>query len=465
MLIEHSKGIEPATTSKIEFDELDACLCDKAESADAQAISNPDKILRLFLVEDFSHDIIESLGSRFSIDPLFFREQLGAIVFDKDDPPALHSTKKRRQWFTIRNVRLRYHTGDESITNAMAEVRKFNVQRNFEIEPRRKQYGHIPGPAFSIISTQTTVWVSKDKRYHNSPVGIVLLDPTISEGTPEWGHRTNWLPMPDMDSDIQPPKFLTSGSWYTDIVQMTAIYPWFKTPTSTKEIDTRMIVLPALYTICAEWFPVCDYADEHLIRIEMHLASRQQFVARGSQIDQALESVSVWQRRLSGWRKMVEETLEVALPTAARLTADSTSAHSDDTLEDIVIDFRRILRIVEQLQSRVDRLQERGTTEMQIAAARDSLAESHDLARLTWLATIFIPLTFVSGLFSMTDDIGSMRGTFKTYFAAAVPVAVVSLVVARWGSMVVRWVRTLPVSQQGLKFIAGKTRRTGRPFT
>jgi hypothetical protein len=438
-LVEHRKGMEPTTTSITDVKGLDASLRVTAPSADAQVIPNADKALRLFLVEELSHEIIESLGSRFSIDPFFFRVQLGHNLFPKD-PPALHSTQKSRQWFTIRNVRLRYHASNQSLRDAITETRKFNMLRDLETEWSSKECDDDPNTHSSILSTQTTIWIGKDKRCHNSPVSIMLLDPSISEGTSQWRDRTNWLPMPDMDSDIGPQKSETSNSWYKDIVRMTATYPWFESPVSTKEVDAGMMVNPAFYTICAEWFLVCNYIHARVSLIEEFITFRGYFVVRGSQIDQALESVSTWKARLSKWRKMVEETLEEAVPTAARLTFEITPSPPDDTFEDIVVDFKRVLRTLTQLQSRVDRLQELGTAKMQLTAARQSLAESHDLARLTWLATIFIPLTFMSGLFSMTEDIGSMRGTFKTYFAAAVPVAVVSLVVARWGSAVVRWV-------------------------
>jgi fatty acid desaturase len=104
---------------------------------------------------------------------------------------------------------------------------------------------------------------------------------------------------------------------------------------------------------------------------------------------------------------------------------------------------------------RVDRIQDRGNAEMQLGAARESFAESYGVVRLTWLATIFIPRTFMSGLFSMTEDVGSRKGTFKTYFAAAIPLAVCSLIAARWGSLIVQWL---------LHFSSWFTRKKSQPF-
>lgn len=125
---------------------------------------------------------------------------------------------------------------------------------------------------------------------------------------------------------------------------------------------------------------------------------------------------------------MVAETLETGIVNAQRLTQEP----SPNLLDDITLDFERVLQKLNDLLNRIDGHLDRGTSEMQLEAARQSLKESHDLALLSWLATIFIPLTYVTGLFSMSEDLGSMKSTFKAYFAIAIPVALIALIIARW---------------------------------
>lgn len=43
--------------------------------------NDPSVKLRLFVVEDLSRDVIEALGSKFDIDPSFFREHLVDYVW------------------------------------------------------------------------------------------------------------------------------------------------------------------------------------------------------------------------------------------------------------------------------------------------------------------------------------------------------------------------------------------------
>jgi Mg2+ and Co2+ transporter CorA len=125
---------------------------------------------------------------------------------------------------------------------------------------------------------------------------------------------------------------------------------------------------------------------------------------------------------------MVTETIEHALPAASRLISLGPGAAS--SVDDIAPDFKRVLYALSELQSRADSMTSVIMSKMSIEDTRRGLAESHSLARLTWLATIFIPLSWVTGLFSMTDDLATMKDTFGWYFAAALPLTTFCLAFA-----------------------------------
>jgi hypothetical protein len=262
------------------------------------------------------------------------------------------------------------------------------------------------------------------------PVGIVLLDPTIRDGTPLWSGRTNWLPTPAFGDQPHCSSWLdVNGSWYQDICQATVHYPWFESTKLEHRNNTSVVVLPALHTICAEWLLVCQYASARIGRLERRMNAGDTR-GRNHEIDRIFYYLSLWTGEVPIWRDMVKETLDLALPTAARLCAMSPPAKH--ALDKITLDYERVLRMINDLQDRVHRLEAKGSVKMQLLAAHEGIAENHNLARLTWLATIFVPMTFVSGLFSMTSDVKSIQGSLKVYFMAAIPVAIVSLVVARW---------------------------------
>ena len=145
---------------------------------------------------------------------------------------------------------------------------------------------------------------------------------------------------------------------------------------------------------------------------------------------------------------MVQETLDFALPAASRLTTPLSRSNtggldrSSDPVAgyaDIAPDFARVLGIFVELRDRVDRLSGVVASEISIEDSRRGLedsrranAEAHNMARVTWLATVFIPATFVSGLYSMNEEVAGLRQTYWVYFVTAVPVTL--------GVMAVAWV-------------------------
>jgi hypothetical protein len=93
-------------------------------------------------------------------------------------------------------------------------------------------------------------------------------------------------------------------------------------------------------------------------------------------------------------------------------------------------DFRSVLSKMEEYQARIDRLTSVVTAIISIDDSRLTRDDNRNVARLTWLATFFIPLSFVCGLFSMQAELSTLVETIRFYFKIAIPVSVFALGVA-----------------------------------
>ena len=73
---------------------------------------------------------------------------------------------------------------------------------------------------------------------------------------------------------------------------------------------------------------------------------------------------------------------------------------------------------------------------VQLADSRQSSIEAADIKRLTWVALVFVPLSWVAALFSMTEEFQPGHDHFWVYFAAAVPLSLIlvagSVVLSSW---------------------------------
>lgn len=81
--------------------------------------------------------------------------------------------------------------------------------------------------------------------------------------------------------------------------------------------------------------------------------------------------------------------------------------------------------------SRLESLVSIPTSQFQAIDSRRSLIETIIISRLTYLALSFIPLTFVSGLFSMNDNIASGGKFFGLYFAVSTPLCTLVFLIVR----------------------------------
>jgi Mg2+ and Co2+ transporter CorA len=80
-------------------------------------------------------------------------------------------------------------------------------------------------------------------------------------------------------------------------------------------------------------------------------------------------------------------------------------------------DFLRILANMEDYQQRVEGLTSVITAIISISSDEQARKENQSITRrLAALAIVFVPLSFISGLFSMQTDISQLRDSIKWYF-------------------------------------------------
>lgn len=93
-------------------------------------------------------------------------------------------------------------------------------------------------------------------------------------------------------------------------------------------------------------------------------------------------------------------------------------------------DFRYLSTQIKHYSRSLEFILPVAATVVQLTEARRSIIEATNVRYLTYIALVFVPLTFASSLFSMTGDFLPGRGNFWIYAAVAVPLVVVVLVLS-----------------------------------
>lgn len=255
-------------------------------------------------------------------------------------------------------------------------------------------------------------------------LGILLVDPTIAEGFPIWGGYRNLDECPSMTqhASVGPPRTST----FEDIIHYTSAL-------SPEEIinigrDPRLLFRKTLLLVCAEWYTLVKYATTRLTQLEWELENPE-LQGKNGGLQATIKKLHSWRRRLPIFRVLVSEALEKVIKRETFMC--STENH----VADLRRDFEILMARIETLKSRADGIMAVVTAVMTIEESKKAVEQNRSLARLTWLAVTFVPLSFVASLFSMNGDLSSLVSSFRTFFAVAIPLAAVVLFLTRFANL------------------------------
>ena len=133
--------------------------------------------VRLFVVEDLSRDVIEELGARFDVDPLFFRGHISDYTWSNTrDPwvelPDLDITARNRSYAHVRYVQTRYFRNDTSLREARLEAGHFNVLRRVDQDGNWVDGADLPGSDVGLVRSRMSLWIRPNKKHESGILGM-----------------------------------------------------------------------------------------------------------------------------------------------------------------------------------------------------------------------------------------------------------------------------------------------------
>ena len=424
-------------------------------------IKHNDVHARLFVVEDLSRDVIEALGARFDVDPLFFRGHISDYMWHNTrDPwvelPDLDIMSRNRSFLHVRYVQTRYFRSEDSLGRAKWEAGGFNVLRRVDKDGNWVPNVDIPKSDIGLVRSRTSLWIRPNKpgekgvlgkpqlhhlscresllclrSWHESCLGILLVDPTISEGFPIWGGYRNLVDCPSM-AVLPVPKGPPRISTFEDVIHYTSAL----TPEEITSIakDARLLFKKTLMIVCAEWYTLVKYATTRLTQLEWEIENPD-LQSKNGGLQITINKLHSWRRRFPIFRTLVLEVLEKVIER------DSFISSPENHVRDLQRDFKILLSNIEDLQLRADRIMAVVTAVMSIEESKKAFEQNRSLARLTWLAITFAPLSFITSLFSMNSDLSTLGATFRIFFAVALPLTAIVLFLTRFANvgLEIRW--------------------------
>lgn len=399
---------------------------------------------RLLIIEDLSNDIVETLGSLLDIDPLFFASHIDIfqdeIATTRPSTATLPSTM-RSQGF----LNLPYHRviQFENIESEQGLLRDMNVPRKVAILPRLKGINvGLARHCCSILKTDSKdgLWLGKRclinygglvaKAYIE--IGLMLVDPPISNSYVSrrnngkatflkfqtrlfQGGFQDFRTGPSFSDNINSESCPTRSSPLESF-----IFYWNIQKPPGFDVDVPTLFSLSSYPlrmITAEWMTYLELMYHSIKQYEYSPETTLAALGQIAILSADMHTLQQWARRSIATRNKIRLVIEYL---RNRMTKEDDIEYSAVLIED----YEHIAVGIDTYSRRLEALVMIATSLIQAIDCRRSLTETLNISRLTYLALSFIPLTFVSGLFSMNDNIAPVGKLFGLYFAISIPLCV-----------------------------------------
>lgn len=381
----------------------------------------------LFVVEDLSRDVIECLGIHLDVDPMLFRGHISDYVwYNIRDPwielPDLDVVFRQRSCFSIRYAQTRYFCDGESLWKARDETGRFNILRRLDRNGNWESGADLPSSNIGTIRSKMSFWVQPmNSETSKNVVAILLVDPSITEGYPIWGGYNNIIPCPSIRQGRCERR--SRGSMFRETIH------WLEQMSATEirsiPQDPRILCQKPLSIVCSEWTMLLRYANTRTSQLEWEVEDPD-LRHKGEGLALTLDNLHAWRRRFPIYKTIVSEGMEKIIRREDFLYSTTNSLR---VLEN---DFGLLLSNLDALHNRAERMISVVTAVLSIEESQKALQQNRSLGRLTYLAALFVPLSFISSFFSMNEDITRLDKTFWIYFATAFPVTLMALLVTRY---------------------------------
>ncbi|KAI0171041.1 hypothetical protein BJ166DRAFT_210588 [Pestalotiopsis sp. NC0098] len=398
---------------------------------------------RLYVVEDLSRDMIEYLGRELDIDPLFFREHINDYTwYNTRDPwvelPDLDIVARDRNFFRLSYVQPRYFRDIKSFREAKKQAGRFNVLRRLDDDGNHKALFDSDKAIVALLRSKVSFWLKPraagDERGFT---GVLLIDPSITQGHALWGGYRPFWNSPTFTQGQKQKEY----PWQPKKSVLEDLLFWIRhmSKEDVRDIseNPKAMMFRMAQIICSDWNILIRYIMARLGQIEWEL-ERPDFRPNSEVgVDASLRKLHTWRRRLPLYKTMVKDTEEKLF---GELTSASPHTIPKDCLSQMKKDFEIVAAGLVELWDRTERIATVATAVTSIEESRRAMDQNRALGRLTYLAVIFAPLSFISSFFSMAPELGELTTTIWIYFVVAIPVSIIAFLLVE--PSVLKWLKS-----------------------
>jgi hypothetical protein len=248
-----------------------------------------------------------------------------------------------------------------------------------------------------------------------------------------------------------------------DSIRADMIY-WLTAGSSTSDLSTfqhshtgfsKVLIRKIFQIVCTEWLLMMSHVKARIALIEWEL-QRPPFIPQNEAgLHHSLNKLFPWRRRLPFYHEQLTTAFDQITTRPQFLSIPTTE------LAELVPDFETIRAKFQTIVNHSEKVLTAATAIISIEESKKATAQNKGVSRLTYIALTFAPLSWLSSFFSMVSDVGQLRTTFWQYFAVAIPLTMILLLIASVSKYVGGMKKNLKKSWRAWRAKSGKKEMRG----
>ncbi|KAK4663970.1 uncharacterized protein QC763_501220 [Podospora pseudopauciseta] len=383
---------------------------------------------RIVLVENIQPHLVSFLGEILDVDPIFFA---GHVTTDFKDiekaPPPPSLTLFPSQIAENGYLHLHYQQvldlgSADVFTSSYSLKSDSNVPRNVRRLP------HLSGRQIALARACCSILVKKIKGIW---ICLVLVDPPVNmvHETLGLGGRKSHPSMMlhgGFEEFKQPASFASFGSTTSDRLpdkksMLSNLLRYFRQQPPGFMIAEPSILSLGYYPIrmvLAEWILYTLLMSRYLKYYEYTLHDIENRLHDSDIID------------LQRWRRRSMQSRHKLILLSEFIDYWLQQESKKQPWDFILKDIKHVSSQLEHYSRSLENMVPVATSMVQLLDSRRSIQEAANVSRLTFIALVFVPLSWVASLFSMSEDYSPGHKSFWVYFATALPVMILVLLLS-----------------------------------
>ncbi|KAH8734311.1 hypothetical protein BGZ61DRAFT_559911 [Ilyonectria robusta] len=385
---------------------------------------------RLVFIENISPRLISLVGEMLDVDPIFFANHVNTDLKDIEKSPPPPSVALLPSLISEKgHLHLHYQ---QVMSLGSAERFKevaYSLKSDSNIQRNIRRLPPLSGKQLVLARACCSVFV---KQINESYICLFLVDPPINAAIDTSKELKKTYPVDPLHGgfeDFGPSSSFSSFSSFAgksnDIWDNTSMFSsllhYYRTyPPGF--IPTKPTILGVGYypvrIVLSEWSVYTLLISRYFKYYEYSLQDMTNRLHDNDIVD------------LQRWRRRSKQS-QNKLSMLAKFIDYWTQREDDRQHWEMVLDdIQHVRQQLEYYSQSLEQIVMVATSMVQLFDSRRSILEAINVRRLTYIALIFVPLSWVASLFSMSDTYSPGHENFWVYFATALPLVVVVLLLS-----------------------------------